>query len=186
MMGPMVARGEVTQGLAMTGSAAGPVAVGGLLAVGGEEPPAWPFTAAGLPKAVPVPLVTADATTAEVRLAAVGESAAYCRRLVRAALEAWSLAPLTETLELLTDELVSNAVKHAGGDHYAVRLVRAPGRLRVEVRDLSRALPCLILGDLEDENGRGLRVVDKLADRWGADLLSRGKSVWVEMRHRLG
>ena len=81
-------------------------------------------------------------------------------------------------------ELVANAVRHTGGRTFVLRLLRGSGRIRVELRDPSRALPCLIKGDPEDEAGRGLCLVDQLADRWGVDVLSRGKSVWFELRVR--
>ena len=52
----------------------------------------------------------------------------------------------------------------------------------MEVRDPSRALPCLLPVSETDVNGRGLLLVSKLADRWGVDLLPRGKTTWFEMR----
>ncbi|MFC5906725.1 ATP-binding protein [Streptacidiphilus monticola] len=120
----------------------------------------------------------------EIRLPAETSSAQRSRRLVRSALESWGLGGQGEVVELLVGELVANAVRHAGGDDIGLRALRGQGRVRVEVRDLSRVLPCLIMGDVEDDNGRGLRIVDKLADRWGVDLLARGKSVWFELRVR--
>jgi hypothetical protein len=40
------------------------------------------------------------------------------------------------------------------------------------------------MGEVDDEGGRGLQLVNTLAQRWGADLLSHGKSVWFELRVR--
>ncbi|MFJ2864497.1 ATP-binding protein [Kitasatospora sp. NPDC087314] len=122
----------------------------------------------------------------EVRLPSRPETGPVARRLVLSVLEAWDLHQHLEAGELLTSELVSNAVRHAAGRTIGLQVVRKPGWLRVEVRDSSRALPCMILAESKpaNERGRGLRVVDDLADRWGADLLPRGKGVWFELKVR--
>ncbi|MEU8514761.1 ATP-binding protein [Kitasatospora sp. NPDC048722] len=122
----------------------------------------------------------------EVRLPSRAESASVARRLVLSVLESWDLHQYLEAGELLTSELVSNAVRHAAGRTIGLQVIRKPGWLRVEVRDSSRALPCVILAEPlpVTERGRGLKVVDDLADRWGADLLPRGKGVWFELKIR--
>ncbi|AXI81562.1 ATP-binding protein [Peterkaempfera bronchialis] len=120
----------------------------------------------------------------EVRLPARPESAAEARRLTLSVLELWGLVQQREAAEQLVGELVANAVKHTGGRTVGLRFVRRPGWLRVEVRDPSRALPCLIRVEPAADSGRGLHLVETLSDRWGADLLSRGKSVWFELRVR--
>ncbi|WP_235438085.1 ATP-binding protein [Kitasatospora griseola] len=122
----------------------------------------------------------------EVRLPSRPESAGVARRLVLSVLASWKLHHLLEVGELLTGELVANAVRHAGGRMIGLKLVRRPGWLRIEVRDSSRAMPCLILAPEigRYQNGHGLRVVDELSDRWGADLLPRGKGVWFEVKTR--
>ncbi|MFD7948227.1 ATP-binding protein, partial [Streptomyces sp. NPDC059744] len=53
---------------------------------------------------------------------------------------------------------------------------------RIEFRDPSRGLPCLMRVQELDIRGRGLLHVDTLSDRWGVDLLPRGKTTWFEMR----
>jgi anti-sigma regulatory factor (Ser/Thr protein kinase) len=123
-----------------------------------------------------------DPLTDEVRLPAGPGSSARARRLTRSVLESWGLSGLGEVAEQLVSELVANVVRHTGGHSFGLRVVRRQGGVRFEVRDPSRALPCLILGDAEDDSGRGLQLVNLLADRWGADLMSRGKSVWFELR----
>ncbi|MFF0388509.1 ATP-binding protein [Kitasatospora sp. NPDC004615] len=124
-------------------------------------------------------------TAEEVRLPSRSESAGVARRLVLSVLDSWKLHHLLEVGELLTGELVANAVRHAGGRMIGLKLVRRPGWLRIEVRDSSRAMPCLIVApEIGYQNGHGLQVVNDLADRWGADLLPRGKGVWFEMRTR--
>jgi len=125
-----------------------------------------------------------DPLTDEVRLPAGADSSARARRLTRSVLESWGLGGLGEVAEQLIAELVANVVRHTGGRSFGLRVTRRQGGVRFEIRDPSRALPCLILGDAEDESGRGLQLVNLLSDRWGADLMSRGKSVWFELRGR--
>jgi anti-sigma regulatory factor (Ser/Thr protein kinase) len=122
-------------------------------------------------------------TEAEVRLASLPESAAVARRITYAVvLRQWSLSPdLTEHAVLLVSELVGNAVQHTGARVFGLRMVRRKGFIRMEVRDPSRGLPCLLPVQPTDLSGRGLFLVNKLADRWGVDLLPHGKSTWFEM-----
>ncbi len=123
-------------------------------------------------------------TEREVPLPSLPESAAIARRLAQVvALRQWSLGPkVTEDAVLLVSELVGNAVRHTGARVFGLRMSRPPGRIRVEVRDPSRGLPCLMPVQETDISGRGLFLVDKLSDRWGVDLLPRGKTTWFEMR----
>jgi anti-sigma regulatory factor (Ser/Thr protein kinase) len=125
-----------------------------------------------------------DPLTDEVRLPAGPGASATTRRLTRSVLESWGLGGLGEVAEQLITELLANVVRHTGGRSFGLRMTRRPGCVRMEVRDPSRALPCLIMGEPEDDAGRGLQLVNLLADRWGADLMSRGKSVWFELRVR--
>ncbi|MEU0690965.1 ATP-binding protein [Streptomyces uncialis] len=125
-----------------------------------------------------------DPTEAEVRLPSRPESAASARRLAQVVvLRQWALSPkLTEDTVLLVSELVGNAVRHTGARVFGLRMLRRRGWIRVEVRDPSRGLPCLMPVHELDVSGRGLFLVDKLSDRWGVDLLPRGKTTWFEMR----
>ncbi|MFE9776027.1 ATP-binding protein [Streptomyces sp. NPDC005931] len=125
-----------------------------------------------------------DPAESEVPLPSRPESAATARRLTQVVvLRHWGLTPkTTEDAVLLVSELVGNAVRHTGARVFGLRLRRRRGWIRVEVRDPSRALPCLMPVQELDISGRGLFLVDTLADRWGVDLLPRGKTTWFEMR----
>ncbi|MBH1933825.1 ATP-binding protein [Streptomyces sp. AV19] len=125
-----------------------------------------------------------DPTLGEVRLPSCPESTVAARRLTHwAVVSHWGLsAQLAEHAVLLVSELVGNAVRHTGARHFGLRAVRRRGWVRMEVRDPSRGLPCLLPVRGTDTNGRGLFLVDRLSDRWGVDLLARGKTVWFEMR----
>ncbi|MCX5261051.1 ATP-binding protein [Streptomyces canus] len=123
-------------------------------------------------------------TEAEVPLPSRPESAAAARRLTQViVLRQWGLTPkMTEDAVLLVSELVGNAVRHTGARVFGLRMRRRRGWIRIEVRDPSRGLPCLMPVQEMDISGRGLFLVDKLSDRWGVDLLPRGKTTWFEMR----
>ncbi|MEW2086750.1 ATP-binding protein [Streptomyces sp. NPDC005283] len=123
-------------------------------------------------------------TDEEVRLPSRPESAATARRLTQCVvLRQWALSAQTaEHAVLLVSELVGNAVRHTGARVFGLRMLRRRGWIRIEVHDPSRGLPCLMPVQEMDISGRGLFLVDKLSDRWGVDLLPRGKTTWFEMR----
>ncbi|MEU7107334.1 ATP-binding protein [Streptomyces sp. NPDC046215] len=125
-----------------------------------------------------------DPTVEEVRFPSRPESAVAARRLTQSVvLRQWGLsAQLTEHAVLLVSELVGNAVRHTGARSFGLRMRRRRGWLRIEIRDPSRGLPCLMPVHELDTSGRGLFLVDKLSDRWGVDLLARGKTTWFEIR----
>jgi anti-sigma regulatory factor (Ser/Thr protein kinase) len=123
-----------------------------------------------------------DPSVAEVHLTSRPESASTARRLALSVVRRWGLAPVGDTVELLVSELVGNAVRHTGARTFGLRMHRRRGWIRVEVRDPSRALPCLLPVREMDTSGRGLFLVDQLSDRWGVDLLPRGKTTWFELR----
>ncbi|MEV6022458.1 ATP-binding protein [Streptomyces sp. NPDC052036] len=98
--------------------------------------------------------------------------------------------PLAETLILLVSELVTNAVVHTGCPAVLRLLLTgvrddpsgAPsGTVRLEVADISARppVPRHALGD--ETGGRGLELVDGLADRWGWDPEGAGKRIWCEV-----
>ncbi|MCX4905746.1 SpoIIE family protein phosphatase [Streptomyces sp. NBC_00878] len=103
------------------------------------------------------------------------------RRLARKALSRWDLEELTDSLELLVSEVVTNAVRYTSRP-VTLRLLRTDV-LRCEVGDDVPQLPRLRQARATDEGGRGLYLVNKLARRWGATRLSTGKVVWFELNH---
>ncbi|MET7690837.1 ATP-binding protein [Streptomyces sp. NPDC005483] len=93
--------------------------------------------------------------------------------------------PLVETLILLVSELVTNAVVHTGRP--AVLRLSLPGAeaesatVRLEVADRSGRAPVPRCVDGDATGGRGLALVDGLADRWGWSPEGAGKSIWCEL-----
>jgi anti-sigma regulatory factor (Ser/Thr protein kinase) len=120
----------------------------------------------------------------EVRFPSLPQSAGCARRLTQyVILRQWGLSmAVSEPAVLLVSELVGNAVRHTGARSFGLRMERRRGWIRIEVRDPSRGLPCLMPMDLMDVSGRGLWLVERLSDRWGVDLLPLGKITWFEMR----
>jgi anti-sigma regulatory factor (Ser/Thr protein kinase) len=98
--------------------------------------------------------------------------------LVRSAHEHLHPASL-EVLEVIVSELASNAVQHAATP-FTVR-VMSGSPVRVEVADGSCAPPVLRQAVSLEAGGRGLVVVDALADRWGHEETAEGKVVWAEL-----
>jgi serine phosphatase RsbU (regulator of sigma subunit)/anti-sigma regulatory factor (Ser/Thr protein kinase) len=101
------------------------------------------------------------------------------RRLARGALARWGLEEMTDSVELLVSEVVTNAVRYASRP-VTLRLLRTDV-LRCEVGDDVPQLPRLRQARATDEGGRGLFLVNRLARRWGATRLSTGKVVWFEL-----
>lgn len=104
----------------------------------------------------------------------------------------WGLGDLADTIELVVSELVTNAVQASVDENDRPRYTADAGiaciHLRlstdrraalVEVWDENLNLPKPARPGLEDENGRGLMLVDALTERWGWDVssTSRGKVV---------
>ncbi len=108
------------------------------------------------------------------------ETPGRARRLAAHTLRRWGLDHLIEPTELMVSELVTNAVQHATRP-VTLSLVRT-SRLRCEVGDDSPLLPRRRRAGPEDERGRGLQIVARCADRWGATRLGAGKVVWFEQR----
>ncbi|MBM4793789.1 SpoIIE family protein phosphatase [Streptomyces sioyaensis] len=107
------------------------------------------------------------------------QTAGQARRLARRALARWGLDELTDQLELLVSEVVTNAVRYAERP-ITLRLLRTDV-LRCEVGDDVPQLPRLRQARPSDEGGRGLYLVNRMARRWGATRLSMGKVVWFEL-----
>lgn len=106
------------------------------------------------------------------------QTARQARRLTRRTLRDWGLDSLVESAELMVSEIVANAVRFASRP-ITLRLLRTDV-LRCEVGDDSPLVPRMRHARPHDEGGRGLFLVDQLAQRWGATRVSTGKLVWFE------
>ncbi|MFF9649528.1 SpoIIE family protein phosphatase [Streptomyces sp. NPDC014622] len=100
------------------------------------------------------------------------------REAVTGQLASWGLDHLAFTTELVVSELVTNAIRYAGGP-VALRLIR-DNVLICEVSDPSNTQPRLCRARWTDEGGRGLYLVAQLTTRWGSRYGRRGKTIWTE------
>lgn len=120
------------------------------------------------------------------------EAVAATRRLVAGAMTDWSSAQGLATDDLLVadaclvaSEMAANAVTHAQSA-FEVTVTCSDGSVRVAVSDTGPGTPeAHEVGPL-DICGRGLTIVEDVADRWGCDDLPGGKVVWAELTARPG
>jgi anti-sigma regulatory factor (Ser/Thr protein kinase) len=96
-------------------------------------------------------------------------------------LRSWRLDGLAHTVELLVSELVTNAIRHAGGE-VRLRLERGRDAVLCEVCDNVRSLPQLQTPTAMAEYGRGIVLVSELSDSWGCRRTASGKVVWFTVR----
>jgi anti-sigma regulatory factor (Ser/Thr protein kinase) len=88
-----------------------------------------------------------------------------------------------DDLRLVVSELVTNSVTHAdspGPDRVDVKVQVLPDRVHVEVVDFGRGFVASAKRGPPDEGGRGLAIVQRIADRWGAER-DREMTVWAEL-----
>lgn len=121
----------------------------------------------------------------------VPASVGHARRYVSDALEEWAVDDGRDVATLLVSELVTNAVVHARSP-ITMTVSLAGDDLELAVGDNDPRMPVrrptLAPDGLEErltvweaESGRGVSMVDALADEWGVTHLSRGKQVWFRL-----
>jgi PAS domain S-box-containing protein len=116
----------------------------------------------------------------------VGRSVATARAFVRDTLQGWGHSDVVDDAVVLTSELVTNAVIHAGTSA-DVLCLRSEDGVRVEVADRypEREVPIQGAGrtiaNLDSENGRGLLLCAALASRWGVEYTPTHKTVWFQL-----
>ncbi|MFF3373748.1 SpoIIE family protein phosphatase [Streptomyces sp. NPDC002680] len=103
---------------------------------------------------------------------------ADARKAATRQLAMWRLDDLAFATELIVSELVTNAIRYAGGP-ISLRLIQDT-HLVCEVSDPSNTQPRLRRAHTNDEGGRGLFLVAHLARRWGSRYGQSGKTVWAE------
>ncbi|MET8832127.1 SpoIIE family protein phosphatase [Streptomyces sp. NPDC004610] len=116
----------------------------------------------------------------------LGRSVASARSFVRDTLQGWGFADIVDDAVVLTSELVTNAVVHAG-TAADVLCLRSEDGVRIEVADRypEREIPlqgsAAAMGNLDREGGRGLQLCAALAGRWGVDYTPTHKQVWFQI-----
>ncbi|WP_225830015.1 SpoIIE family protein phosphatase [Streptomyces sp. NK08204] len=106
----------------------------------------------------------------------------HARHAIRTTVRAWGAKDRADEIELVADELMTNALLHTeGAAIVTLRALDGPGRrLRIEVEDSSSALPRRREAGESGVSGRGLLLVDRLTDVWGVEARGGGKAVWCE------
>nr|WP_030362865.1 SpoIIE family protein phosphatase [Streptomyces alboflavus] len=116
----------------------------------------------------------------------LGRSVATARSFVRDTLQGWGFSDIVDDAVVLTSELVTNAVVHAG-TAADVLCLRTEDAVRIEVSDHypEREIPLqsspATMGSPDREGGRGLQLCAALATRWGVDYTSTHKQVWFQL-----
>ncbi|MGX1880257.1 SpoIIE family protein phosphatase [Streptomyces sp. NPDC055287] len=116
----------------------------------------------------------------------VGRSVATARAFVRDTLQGWGYSDIVDDAVVLTSELVTNAVVHAGTTA-DVLCLRTEEGVRVEVGDRypEREVPlqgtAQSFGSPDREGGRGLLLCAALASRWGVEYAPTNKHVWFQL-----
>lgn len=107
-----------------------------------------------------------------------GPSAAAARRFIAEAVKAAGLSP--DDALLLASELVTNVLLHARTD-FVVRMAVTEKAIRVAVIDQNTRVPTRVEAPVDATSGRGLSIVEAVAQRWGVDTHPGGKTVWFEV-----
>jgi anti-sigma regulatory factor (Ser/Thr protein kinase) len=106
------------------------------------------------------------------------------RAALKALAEAGIGGRLSDDVQLVTGELVTNAICHAATD-FTVSVEIGSERVRVEVFDGDTRNPAMLASGPDATSGRGLVIVAALAAAWGSESAERdgitGKIVWAEL-----
>jgi anti-sigma regulatory factor (Ser/Thr protein kinase) len=120
--------------------------------------------------------------TASIDLPPSQVSVPASRHLLLELLRVWDVPHDRQDAALLVTELVSNVVDHVGGEaNLTLEVSVSEDWLRIAVADGSSVRPVVQELSQERPRGRGLRMVQAIADRWGAEDHRGGKRVWFEL-----
>lgn len=116
-------------------------------------------------------------------LPATPDGPGLARTIVADTLARWGLTELREDAVLITSELVTNAAQHApGSDTFRLEVTRRAGGVRISLADGNALFPAVQQLDADRPSGRGMRIVESLAARWGTEKHhDGGKRVWVDL-----
>jgi anti-sigma regulatory factor (Ser/Thr protein kinase) len=122
-------------------------------------------------------------------LAALPTAPACARSYVRSVAAEWGPEDLADTAELLTSELITNAVQASKRLKLRADLALVPvvqlwmvsdrASIVIHVWDGNDEMPILRNSGPDDDSGRGLVLVNGLAKKWGAYRTETGKVAWA-------
>jgi anti-sigma regulatory factor (Ser/Thr protein kinase) len=124
-------------------------------------------------------------------LPSIPESVRIARFHVRAALGFHELDQYADDAEIITSELVTNAIQHVCGDGtetVRVTLARTsnPEAVTVIVSDSSSEGPAMPEASADTEQGRGLRIICALSAHWGWHPENGGKAIFAILARETG
>lgn len=108
-------------------------------------------------------------------------TAGEARSLVRAAIADWDVPVDPSVAELLTSEIVTNAIRYEVTDSIRLHITCSCGHLRVYVHDSCRSAPLAADVAPDAEAGRGLLLVSLLSTTWGWFRTRTGKAVYFTL-----
>ena len=116
-------------------------------------------------------------------LAPDAPAAARARQALTPLLHAWHLAdPVRDDVLLVVTELVTNAVRHAGGPRpLELSVACSDDEVVVCVRDAGTGVPLPRRAAADAETGRGLALIEAVASRWWVEADRDGKCVSVAL-----
>ncbi|MGH3665365.1 MAG: ATP-binding protein [Egibacteraceae bacterium] len=121
-----------------------------------------------------------DGEPLQIALAPSADSPRRARRFVRRAVQGWGCAQIGDAVVMLTNELVTNAVLHAGS-RVVLRLRHVGDGIRVEVADADPRRPDPQPYEVDAQTGRGMALLTAEASAWGVEPAEGGKVVWFEV-----
>ncbi|MEW1659747.1 ATP-binding protein [Streptomyces sp. NPDC093707] len=114
------------------------------------------------------------------RLNSDPEAIGHMRRIAAAFLRNWRWDHVVDPAVLCVTELLSNARQHTVSGNCVLLMQASASCVRITVSDNSEALPVVCEPDWLTERGRGMFLLSKSVDAWGANLTPQGKDVWIE------
>ncbi len=117
------------------------------------------------------------------------ERVAGARQQLRELLHDWTSEDQVDSAVLLVSEVITNVLVHTDADALLVAELigtASSRRIRVEVTDGSDDFPHKRHPGELASSGRGLVLMELLADAWGVDPRGDGKSIWFELHERQG
>ena len=101
------------------------------------------------------------------------------RRFVGGTLRSWGEEDLVADAVMVSSEMATNAISHADSPFHA-SIERSAGVVRIAIEDAGPGTAAQRQAAHEDVSGRGIMIVEALAERWGHGHLPGGKVVWAE------
>jgi anti-sigma regulatory factor (Ser/Thr protein kinase) len=118
--------------------------------------------------------------TAERSFRCQPQAVTAARHFVREALSREG-ADVIDAAELMTSELTSNCVRHAGTAFEVSVRVGDDDEIRVEVHDSGGGQPRALSPGPQEPSGRGLMIVEAMSESWGVEHRGDGKTVWFTL-----